>query len=252
MSIRAQLSELDKYMEKVNFDIEKFNHHVDTLMERLAARGQTTHDLISNLFRAYKTVKDHEFMRYITQKESDFEEGAINLNAELLMQMAQTRFEVLQDKKLWRAPTDEEQKIVALEAKLKRFERASQPRKGNDNKTQGPRTKDNRRNATSSKQSKDPRPRKELPAWCHVAPKPGEPQTKTVDGAEWKYCANHQRWCKHSTAECTSKGLGSKPAGKPADSKHAKTKWNPRLIQAKKATVKFTDLAADSDSDTDE
>jgi len=36
----------------------KFNEHVKDLMDSLYARGQTTEDLLANLFKAYKAVKD--------------------------------------------------------------------------------------------------------------------------------------------------------------------------------------------------
>ena len=55
-SIRNQLSELHVYIQEVGCDIIKFNQHVKLLVERLSQRGQTSNDLLVNLFKAYKAV----------------------------------------------------------------------------------------------------------------------------------------------------------------------------------------------------
>ena len=56
-SIRTQLSNLDEYIITIGCDIIKFNEHVKRLLEQLKARGGETHDLLTNLFKAYTSVK---------------------------------------------------------------------------------------------------------------------------------------------------------------------------------------------------
>ena len=75
MSIRLQLSNLSSYIKEVSNDIPKFNHHVESLLEGLTARGESSNDLLVFLFQAYGKVKDAEFQRYLNQKRSDYEEG---------------------------------------------------------------------------------------------------------------------------------------------------------------------------------
>jgi hypothetical protein len=48
--IRIQLSNLDTYIVQAGNDINKFNKHVQALLEALNARGETTSDLLTNLF----------------------------------------------------------------------------------------------------------------------------------------------------------------------------------------------------------
>ena len=74
-SIRTQMSKLYTYIEEVGDDIVKFNTHVQMLIQGLAARGETSTDLLIYLFAAYKAVKDKEFVKYIKEKESRYEEG---------------------------------------------------------------------------------------------------------------------------------------------------------------------------------
>lgn len=48
--IRAQLGKLNEYMPLVNSNIKAFNQHVQILLATLAARGETSNDLLVNLF----------------------------------------------------------------------------------------------------------------------------------------------------------------------------------------------------------
>jgi len=52
----------------MSYDIIKFNEYVQDLMDSLTARGETTHDILANLFKAYKSVKDHDFTPYIKKR----------------------------------------------------------------------------------------------------------------------------------------------------------------------------------------
>ena len=44
-------------------------------MEGLASRGQESTDLLVHLFNAFKQAGDGEFVKYIKEKESQYEEG---------------------------------------------------------------------------------------------------------------------------------------------------------------------------------
>lgn len=256
-SIRNQLNNLDIYIKKVDFDIAKFNMHVQQLVQRLAARKQTTHDLLTNLFKAYKTVPDKEFNRYIAQKESDYEEENVDMSPESLMSKAKTRFEILQDKQVWKAPSAEEEKIVALEAKLKRQQ---QNGKGKSDKDKGKNKKGSKKDRRGGGKDKDGKRKNgdNDSSWKDVAPKPGEPTTKTINDVKWYFCTKHKRWGHHATVDCEGKGInkenkGDKSPGTGGANQQAspKTGRNPRLIKAQKATVRFSDLIEDSDSDSE-
>ena len=76
-SIRTQLSNLDEYITTIGCDIIKFNEHVKRLLEQLNGHGGETHDLLTNLFKAYVSVKDARFLDYIDEKLSRYEEGEL-------------------------------------------------------------------------------------------------------------------------------------------------------------------------------
>ena len=67
-SIRTQLSNLNEYMTTIGCDIIKVNEHVKRLLEQLKDHGGEIHDLLTNLFKAYISVKDSRFVDYINEK----------------------------------------------------------------------------------------------------------------------------------------------------------------------------------------
>lgn len=64
MPIRNQLSPLESYIVTVGYDITKFNRHIQLMLDGLSARGETTNDLLTNLFKGYNACSDHIFVRY--------------------------------------------------------------------------------------------------------------------------------------------------------------------------------------------
>ena len=52
-SIRTKLSNLDRYIVTIGNDITKFNGYIKRLVQSLAARGDRTEALFSNLFKGY-------------------------------------------------------------------------------------------------------------------------------------------------------------------------------------------------------
>ena len=54
--IRDNLTSLDSYMRFIKSDILAFNMHVRSLLDTLHSCGETTNDLLSNLFRGYKAA----------------------------------------------------------------------------------------------------------------------------------------------------------------------------------------------------
>ena len=117
--IRNKLSKLDECIHAIGHDIGKFNDCVRTLVEALAARGETTEDLLVNLFKGYKECSDKQFVAYIKRKSDDHDEGNDELLAEELMTNADNKHKMLKEAGEWNAPTPEEEKIIALEAEIK-------------------------------------------------------------------------------------------------------------------------------------
>ena len=207
-AIRHALATLDSYMPVVSYDITKFNQYVRTQLEALQARGETTQDLTTNLFRAYLTVKDKDFKEYIKRKESDYEENNEQLEPQRLMSFAENRFKIRKLRGVWNAPSPEDEKIIALEAKLKQIEGHKSGKGGNQSETRS----DANRNRNKQ--------RFKVEDWMLVKPKPGESHDKMVEGKDWHWCPKHERWTRHKASMCHGKGIDkSNSKGKPKQGK---------------------------------
>ena len=110
-SIRTQLSNLDEYITTIGCDIIKFNEHVKCLLEQLNARGGETQDLLTNLFKAYVSVKDVCFVDYINEKLSRYEEGEL-MEADQLMTLTANKYKNMMIKNQWEAPSPHDATII--------------------------------------------------------------------------------------------------------------------------------------------
>ena len=112
-SIRTKLMDLDKYLPTIGHDIVKFNTYVKRLIDGLRSRGETTQDLLVNLFKGYMSCSDKEFVQYVKRKQDAFEEGA-TIEPDQLMKNAADKFKTLLQRGSWNAPDANEEKILAL------------------------------------------------------------------------------------------------------------------------------------------
>ena len=66
--LRETMSILDKYIVTFDYDIETFNQYVDAQRSPLLSKGQTSNNLLVNLFKAYLLIPDVTFTNYIEKK----------------------------------------------------------------------------------------------------------------------------------------------------------------------------------------
>ena len=179
-AIRMEMSDLASSLEKVNFDITKFNTRVKTLMHDLSRRGETSADLHFNLFRAYKTVPVEEFIAFINKVKDDEDElGDDERHDEnYIMDKAENKFRILQNEGTWHVKEKEVDKFLALEAKLNKVIKENKSLKINNNKRKrGERP----RKPTKPKSGK---------AKVEIYRRPKGDVTKpvTINGDKWWWC----------------------------------------------------------------
>jgi hypothetical protein len=103
--IRTVLSSLDTKMMALDSDISKFNAYVKTQVIALEARGETTTDLLVNVFK-YETAQGSEFALFIKRKKDAYAEGG-DITVTSLMDAAENKFKTGVLLKTWSAPTKE-------------------------------------------------------------------------------------------------------------------------------------------------
>lgn len=70
--IRSHLAHLAEFMQSVDSDVHKFNMQFTQWQMDLEARGETSNDLLVNLFTGFKACLDHTFVQYIMAKEDEY------------------------------------------------------------------------------------------------------------------------------------------------------------------------------------
>jgi hypothetical protein len=191
--LRESLSMLPAIVAKLNNDIKAINKYINNQVDALNARGESSSDLMTNIFKAYATVQDKDFVRYIDDLKTQYEDGRLNMTADKLMMLGYQKFKNLNLHQTWQAPTQEEKNdIVALSTlseemvALKTTIAGLKEQLGTKKKTGGDGGGDKW-------------------AWKATAPNANQAKTKQVNNKTYHWCPNHVKWCIHTPAEC--KGL---------------------------------------------
>lgn len=80
-TLRLNLTNLDEYIATNGTNLVAFNTYVQSQVNGLTARGETTNDLVVNLFKGYKVVKDKSFLDYLRTIENAHEDGSTIMDA---------------------------------------------------------------------------------------------------------------------------------------------------------------------------
>jgi hypothetical protein len=70
--IRTSLTLLDTKMIELDSNVETFNQYVKSQIKNLAARGDTSSDLLINLFKGYRAANNVEFADFIRRKVNSY------------------------------------------------------------------------------------------------------------------------------------------------------------------------------------
>jgi hypothetical protein len=229
-SIRTKLSRLDTYIVTIASDITKFNGYVRYLIDLLAAQGETSNNLLTNLFKGYGAATDKVFVEYIGRKLEKYKEGE-DTTADALMEQANSKYKLMKEQSTWNAPSEQEEKILALmtEVKnLKKFKKKDASYKKEDK---------NSPDKTNSSNKKV----KEKPSWFTIEPsKEDLAKPKEWNGKTWHWCSPKTggkcsgNYRMHKPANC--EGKAHKFAGKEGGQKRkVAPETNERKLKMSKA-----------------
>lgn len=216
--IRESMSAMDTLMEECHSNIATFNNHVRRQIASLAARGESSSDIIPNLFKGYAKAGDQGFRDFIMRKRDDYDQDIQPpLDAESLMALAESKFRARVESKEWEVQSTAE-KLVALEATFANYVSKTKPKgTGGKKKERGTPPGPNSKPGTERKLF-------EKPKWMLVAPKQGEARSKTMDDKEYHWCAKHASWVRHKPSECLLSANGEKKNAAGNNNKKKETK----------------------------
>ena len=164
---------LDKYMQSINSNVEKFNLYVKEKRNELAARGNKCDNLIHYPFRGYQAVDNKPFSEYIARKKAAYhDESDKTINNETLMTLALQQYKVLKQTGKWTAKSEEDKKILALSATVSKLQQQLKDK-------------------TKPKESTDTQQNKRNYAWKNKPPKGNQKKVKEVNGKTYHWCPYH-------------------------------------------------------------
>jgi hypothetical protein len=213
-NITDKLTNLVTLMEEVGSDIKEFNTKVNLYILALQARNAPVPEVITQLFRAYKSCGDTAFAAYIQVKEDAYMDRTLDILRTQLMKIAIEKYKTLFDSGKWLKKSEEQLEFIAMKAELQTQI---------DKLSKMPKLKQN----ADKQKKKGAKPNTGKWAWKSVPPKQGEPHKKTVDGKKYIHCSHHgdTQWVleinregvKHATG-CQARlkdGTGSKAPSTP-------------------------------------
>jgi hypothetical protein len=219
--LRENLNHLENFMVEITYDIDQFNLYVTNQVEQLAARGESSSDLLVNLFAAYLAVPDRKFVEYVEKQKDKYDKGE-DISPKLLMQIALTKFKDRTRAGKWQAPSADEAQIIALKAELQDIKANNKAGKGKENAGNTDGNHVGKKIGNKTKKSDNANNKY---AWKLVPPATGEPKTKVVNEKEYHFCPNHNEekgaWVLHNPNQCNASKLSgstsSKQPGKQAN-----------------------------------
>ena len=238
MTLKNELTELKEIIQRMKWNILKFNEKVNMIVLNLTQQGAEAQDLVHQLLPAYLTCPDKQFTAYIQTKKNSFEDG-INLTAKSLMNSAKHKYTTLNENREWQAEAETNEQHIALTTKVKVLQKEvknllkrgkkSPPKKGKGHFD---------------------RKRGQKDGWKMIAPKKGEPNTITVKGKEFHFCSikngagrgcGCNMWTVHKPEQC--KGYKKSP---PSETNRNSNK---KSLQVKEAVSGISNMDLESDTD---
>lgn len=195
-TLRNSIATLDSKIGDLQSNVKLFNMHVVNVKNGLTARGEVVPELVTNLFRAYLSASDNDFVDYIKAKKFSHFDGTARETADSLMAKALAHYEASFERGTWNAPSAKDARIIALTAENAKLRGSNKrdvivPKKG-DKKT----VKDAKNKAKW--------------AWKAIPPTAGE-TTKVYNTKTYNWCPHHKAWTEHHPNDCTLKGQAANP-----------------------------------------
>jgi hypothetical protein len=192
--IREQLTLLPRVVATLNSDVKEINKWINNQMAALHSRGKTSEDLMINIFKGYAVVNDKQFVSYIADLRTQYEDGRIDMDADKLMTWGYQKYKNLGLADTLAAPAVDKADIVALKTQTEEILALKSTVERLEAQVSGKKNPGGSGGGDNGKW-----------AWKAVAPKANQALSKQVNNKTYHWCPTHAKWCIHTPAEC--KGL---------------------------------------------
>jgi hypothetical protein len=202
-NLQEQLTTLDSYMVSVDCNVELLNQHVKEVVAGLRAMGESTDELVVNLFKAYRVVGGSEFSRYMKNKRDAYDDGE-DVQPDPLISVALAKSQSLIESGVWNMMSPDLERLVALLSEVNMIkDRKLKLSKDTQGGKQGKKPEEKGKFKRAPKPSKK-KSDEEKWAWIKVPPQAGEPKTKRMPGfdKDHHWCDDHQAWKLYLSEDC--------------------------------------------------
>jgi hypothetical protein len=114
----SNLRELPTYCSTIKGDIKLLHSYFVANYMQIITRGAMVDDPVNILFSAYMVPPCHNFGSYIKHKQYAYRDGTLTLTHKELIILETNKFNLLKQEGTWGAKSPDEDKIVAMQAKL--------------------------------------------------------------------------------------------------------------------------------------
>jgi hypothetical protein len=210
-TLHSNLRELPTYCSTIKGYIKLLHSYFNASYMQIIAHGATVDNPVNILFSVYMVVPCHNFRSYIKHKLDAYTDWTLTLTHKELVMLATNKFNLLKQEGMWGAKSPDEEKIMAMQAKLttlkgqfqlspnlKMATGAKDEDKAGDKKQGG----GNNKKKKNKKNNANKREQKEDENWKKTPPKEGEAHEKKVKGHTWRWCKHHMAWGNHKEENC--------------------------------------------------
>lgn len=85
-------------------NVTKFNNQVQLHVDTLGTRGESSMDMLVNLFKGYMVLSNKDFLRCMQHKLKAHQEGS-SLDYKDLMVFANNKCKIMKEAGMWNAPS---------------------------------------------------------------------------------------------------------------------------------------------------
>jgi hypothetical protein len=132
----------------------------------LNSSGETSSDILPNVFKGYAAASDQVFREYVRRKKDEWEEGSSHLMVYKFVHLVNEKLKATKTREVWYAPSEDQTEMMALSSKSNKLtKKLSKSAKAKAKKVGGKTTKESPKNGkpswmsrpTNSNQMKNPR-----------------------------------------------------------------------------------------------
>jgi hypothetical protein len=167
----------------------------------------------------------------------------VTLTDKILMEKVGTKYAELVERNKFKGSTQKDDTIVTLQAQVQSLNSSVTQLKRNSKS-------DKHNDVPSGGTEREPSRREQRAKWIKVAPKDGEPKSKTVEGKTFHWCegngAHEPKWVIHEPSKCSglkdaSSGTEKTPPSSESNTEKRKVGWSTTMLATLRAANKLSD-----------